>query len=269
MARTEAIRAGRRGWRMVKSGIGRARRRLPFVPRQRCANQRPMHRTFFFVDRASSSSSSSRSSHRPFSVSRSSAPAVGAAIETGVGLHRSACDVGQSCSRRAASLRRRLASGCSSAPWLAVRAVDALRPPAERPAHTAPPASRSCAADAAPSRACIRARRRTSCSASASRRRRPSRRRHGWSRAARADSNRPECHQAEAGAAASKTSRRNLAGGERSAKGGAILAERFRVAIARASYRAAEPRLDIAQRRRTAAGAVDCGVRFAATDAAA
>ena len=32
---------------------------------------------------------------------------------------------------------------------------------------------------------------------------RPSRRRRGWSRAARADSNRPECHQAEAGAAAS------------------------------------------------------------------
>ncbi len=37
------------GWRIVKSGTGRDRRRLSLWPRQRCANQRAMHRPFFAI----------------------------------------------------------------------------------------------------------------------------------------------------------------------------------------------------------------------------
>ncbi len=37
------------GWRIVKSGAGRDRRRLSLWPRQRCANQRTMHRPFFAI----------------------------------------------------------------------------------------------------------------------------------------------------------------------------------------------------------------------------
>ena len=84
-----------------------------------------------------------------------------------------------------------------------------------------------------------------------------------WSRAAHEDNNRPECHQAEAGAAASTLPKDTRWRG-RIAKGGSILAELVSGGKPPSSH--APATVDLGQRGCTAAGAVDCGVRFAATE---
>jgi hypothetical protein len=138
-----------------------------------------------------------------------------------------------------------------------------------RPAHTAQPASRISGADAELLHVCIRARCHTSCSGSASRCHRPSPRRRGSSTAALACSNHPECHQAEAGAVASKISTGSEGGGGSAERRCNVIRACFAVAIGLrpAPYNPCNQRWTSAKRARTAAGAVDCGVFFAAAEA--
>ena len=192
-------------------------RGLPFS-RQRRPNQRAMHRPLFVVRalRPSSSSASTSSTTRSSSGVRSTFTSVSSACSSAIERRvldrlRTAADV-DVVVVLVGRWRRGLMA--RSRAWAHSR----------RPAHTARPANPACGAGEEPWRVCIRARCRTSCSGSVSRRRRPSPRRRGSSTAALACSNRPECHQAEAGAVASKISKDPQAG-EVVRKADAILAE--------------------------------------------
>ena len=193
------------GWRIVKSGAGRVGGGCPSgrgsVARisGRCTG--PSSRSFAISCRRPRSSCVSWSNGR-----------IGVNRPPRAATTRSA----------AASLVRRSTSARLGAVHVGLRVCRLVRHALGRSGRDLRVERRRCSdfrAGAAPWRACIRARRRTSCSASASRRRQPSRRRRGWSAAARADSNRPECHQAEAGAAASKAPDGSSLAGKGIAKG--------------------------------------------------
>ena len=212
------------GWRIVNSGTGRAGGGCPSC---RGSDAR-------ISGRCTGPSSSSRFPSASSSSSASSAARASSACVSASDRRRYDVDRPRrrrQASRPPASLTlssdvRRLARARRSAPLAgAPRARRASGRSRATCAYSAAGESRSCGAGAAPSRACIRARRRTWCSASASRRRRSSRRRRGSSAAARADSNRPECHQAEAGAAASKSPDGSSLAGKEVRKASAILAE--------------------------------------------